>query len=90
MVHLTEGERNSRKPLLKLGLQDRNDHVFGAEVVGVDQIDAELLRRKKPVVLHVRCYERVAAHLCRKVQHAAAGAAADRKHPHRASAVDIA
>ena len=59
-------------------------------MVGVDQIDAELLRRKKPVVLHVRRYERVAALLRRKVQHAAAGAAADRKLLHRASAVDIA
>lgn len=48
------------------------------------------LRREKPVVLHVRCYERVAALLRRKLQHAAAGAAADSKLLHRASAVDIA
>lgn len=48
------------------------------------------LRRKKTVVLHVRCHERVAALLRRKLQHAAAGAAADRKLLHRASSVDIA
>ena len=89
-MYAANGKSKRRKPHPQLFTQDWDDHVFGAEMVGIDQIDAELLRREKPVVLHVRCYERVAAHLRRKVQHAAAGAAADRKLLHRASAVDIA
>ena len=89
-MYAANGKSKRRKPRPQLFTQDWDDHVFGAEMVSVDQIDAELLRREKPVVLHVRCYERVAALLRRKLQHAAAGAAADRKLLHRASAVDIA
>lgn len=89
MVHLTDGERDGRKPLLKLGLQDRNDHIFRAEVVSIDQIDAELLCCEEAVILHIRRYKGIAAFCSRQLQHIPAGTAADREPFYRRTAVHV-
>lgn len=47
MEHLTDGERDIRELPLKFLLQDRDDHIFRAEVIGVDQVDAKLLCREE-------------------------------------------
>ena len=73
MEHLTDGDRDFRELPLKFLLQDRDDHIFRAEVIGVDQVDAKLLCREEAVVLHVCRHEGVAALRSRQLQHNPAG-----------------
>ena len=89
MEHLTDGERDIRELPLKFLLQDRDDHIFRAEVIGVDQVDAKLLCREEAVVLHVCRHEGVAALRSRQLQHIPAGAAANRDSFHWQATVHI-
>ena len=89
MEHLADGERDIRELPLKFLLQNRDDHIFRAEVIGVDQVDAKLLCREEAVVLHVCRHEGVAALRSRQLQHISAGAAANCDSFHRQATVYI-
>ena len=64
-------------------LQHRRYHVLRAEVVAVDQVDAQALRLQKLVVLHVRRHVGIASRRRGKADLSAAGAPAYGQLVHR-------
>ena len=57
----------------------RNHNIFRAEMIGVDQVHAQLLRGQEAIVFHICSDHGVTARRIRKLQHIAAGASANRK-----------